>query len=79
MTKQEQGFDAEYDRNRKIVMAEERDCGICGGEGLPDDQADHIVQRSQGGTNERNNLRRAHRVCNVRRLRVRSREKRAHG
>ena len=67
-SRQARGHDAEYERNRRRVMAEEQMCGICGGPGRDDDEADHILPRSQGGGSERENLRRAHRECNLRRV-----------
>jgi 5-methylcytosine-specific restriction endonuclease McrA len=65
-SRQARGLDAEYDRNRAIVLREETHCGICGEPGLEDDTADHKVPRAQGGGNERSNLQRAHRECNQR-------------
>jgi 5-methylcytosine-specific restriction endonuclease McrA len=58
------GYDAEYMRNRAIVLREEQDCALCGGPGLSNDTADHIVPRADGGGSERSNLRRAHKRCN---------------
>lgn len=66
-SRQARGYDAEYVRNRAIVLAEESDCGICFKPGRPDDQVDHIVPVVKGGTSTRANLRRAHRTCNERR------------
>lgn len=59
------GYDAEYERNRLVVMAEEDRCSICGGPGLENDEADHRIPLSRGGSNARDNLRRAHRRCNA--------------
>jgi 5-methylcytosine-specific restriction endonuclease McrA len=64
-SRQKRGLGAEYDRNRAIVLRDEKTCGICGGPGLANDTVDHIVQRSQGGTSELVNLRRAHKRCNL--------------
>lgn len=69
-TRQERGLNAEYDHNRVIVMREETHCWLCNGSGLPNDQADHVIPRARGGTNERSNLRRAHRRCNAGRERA---------
>lgn len=63
------GYTAEYERTRKLVLSEETHCGLCGGPGLEDDEVDHRVPLSRGGTNERANLRRAHRECNQARAR----------
>jgi len=58
------GYDAEYERNRRLVMREEAHCGLCGAPGRADDQADHILPLARGGTSARENLRRAHKRCN---------------
>jgi 5-methylcytosine-specific restriction protein A len=58
------GYDADYERNRRTVMAEETHCWICLRPGLEDDQADHVVPLARGGSSARTNLRRAHRECN---------------
>lgn len=60
---------------RKVVLKEETHCHICLGEvdkGLkfPEPYSgtvDHIVPSSQGGTDDRSNLRLAHNLCNQRR------------
>jgi 5-methylcytosine-specific restriction endonuclease McrA len=49
-------------------MLEEDRCGICGGPGYADDQVDHIRPVSEGGDSSRENLRRAHRACNLARI-----------
>lgn len=59
------GYTAEYDRLRIVVLREEHDCGICHRPGRQDDQVDHVVALKDGGTNERSNLQRAHRDCNL--------------
>jgi 5-methylcytosine-specific restriction endonuclease McrA len=59
-------YDAEYVRNRAIVLSEEDTCHLCNGPGLENDVADHVVDLVDGGTNERSNLRRAHYRCNAR-------------
>lgn len=66
-SRQARGFDAEYDRNRAIVMREETHCWLCRQPGEADDHADHVIARSKGGSNDRSNLRRAHRRCNLKR------------
>lgn len=43
---------------RAEVMATEHCCRMCGAHGQPDDHADHIVPRRQGGSDERANLQR---------------------
>ena len=58
------GYDAEYQRNRKTVLAEESHCWLFHEPGEADDQADHITPLLNGGTNQRENMRRAHRRCN---------------
>lgn len=59
------GYDAEYNRNRAVVMREEAVCALCGGPGLENDEADHKLPLSEGGTNDRGNLQRVHRRCNA--------------
>lgn len=61
----ERGYDAEYERNRAIVLSEETHCAVCRGLGLEDDEAGHKVARCDGGTNARENLQREHRRCNA--------------
>lgn len=65
-SRQERGYGSEHERNRRAVLREEDYCGICGGPGLPDDVADHIVPLARGGSGERTNMQRAHRMCNHR-------------
>lgn len=60
------GYDAEFERNRRIVLAEETHCARCGGFGFGDDQVGHKTPPSQGGTNARSNLQREHKLCNQR-------------
>jgi 5-methylcytosine-specific restriction endonuclease McrA len=63
------------DRRRAIYARDEGICGICGDAvemllGTNEDMApslDHIIPRSLGGTNDDDNLRLAHRLCNSRR------------
>lgn len=59
-----QRYGAGWSSLARRVKTEEHACGICGGPGLPDDVVDHKTPRSQGGTNDRANLQRAHRECN---------------
>jgi 5-methylcytosine-specific restriction endonuclease McrA len=51
--------DAEYRRNRHIVLGNAKRCAITGREATADDPltADHIVPLSQGGTHQLDNLR----------------------
>ena len=58
--------DAEYRRNRKIVMAEETHCWQCGEPVLSGEKAsvDHVVPLRHGGSHARSNLRLAHLGCN---------------
>jgi 5-methylcytosine-specific restriction endonuclease McrA len=72
-SRQARGYDAEYTRNRAIVLREETHCGICREPGLPNDTADHIRSLADGGGNDRANLRRAHKKCNEARGRARAR------
>lgn len=61
-TRQARGLDAEYDRNRPLVLA--RDgyrCRYCGG---PAATADHVRPRSEGGTSSMSNLVAACGTCN---------------
>ena len=68
----ERGYDAEYDRNRRLVLREETVCHICGqpvdktlsGRDRMGPTLDHLVPRARGGTNARSNLRLAHLSCN---------------
>jgi 5-methylcytosine-specific restriction endonuclease McrA len=64
LSRQARGYDAEYMRARAIVLREETHCALCGGPGMANDEADHILPLAAGGTNARCNLRRAHRRCN---------------
>ena len=69
----ERGYDATYDRNRERVLREETHCARCGevvDKSLrhPHPQSatvGHVVARSDGGSNDRTNLRLEHRRCNA--------------
>ncbi len=60
------GIDAEYWRNRRIVMRYATRCAICGGLPTDDDplECGHKIPRAKGGTNELSNLQPEHRSCN---------------
>jgi 5-methylcytosine-specific restriction endonuclease McrA len=61
-TRQERGLDAEYDRNRIILLANVTVCAVCGEPGSPRDPltAGHITPRNEGGDNDLSNLRAEH-------------------
>ncbi len=62
-----QGYDAEYQRNRKLILAYQPWCSACGTtEQLT---ADHILAYSQGGSNTLDNLQVLCRSCNSRKQR----------
>jgi len=71
-TFREKGYDAEYDRNRARVLAEETHCWLCGhpvdkalSGKLPDGPSvDHRIPISAGGGNGRDNLSLSHNRCN---------------
>lgn len=71
----ERGYDKQYDRNHRRVLREETTCHICGkpvdktlsGRLAEGPSVDHIVPRSEGGGNDRQNLRLAHQHCNNKR------------
>lgn len=54
LSRQERGYGAEWDRIRRVVLAEE--AYICQYCGRPANTVDHITPKSQGGTDERHNL-----------------------
>lgn len=51
---------------RRDVLATEARCYVCQGGGGSDDYVDHVVPLSEGGTDDRSNLRRICRACHVR-------------
>ena len=65
-SRQERGYDAEFERNRKVVLDEETHCARCGGLGYGDDQVGHKMAPAAGGTSARENLQREHKLCNQR-------------
>jgi 5-methylcytosine-specific restriction endonuclease McrA len=65
----QRGYDAEYRRNRLVVVDQAkrgRECVICGLGFCSTDliTAEHIVPIRQGGNNAKNNLGPAHTKCN---------------
>lgn len=60
-------------RRMVVLLLAERDgmmCRVCGGVAAPDDlEIDHILPRSQGGSDAPGNIRLAHRTCNWSRTR----------
>jgi len=66
-----QRYDAAYRAAREQVLAEEDRCWLCHEPGDERDplEADHVVPKAHGGTDDRSNLRAAHRSCNRRRAR----------
>lgn len=71
-TPAQRGYGADHARMRKQVLAEEPTCRRCGADGQPSDHADHIVPRSRGGTNDRENYQRLCSRCNARKARAQS-------
>ena len=61
-TRQQRGLDAEYDRNRTILLANVFVCAVCGRPGTPGDPltAGHITGRQDHGGNGLDNLRAEH-------------------
>jgi 5-methylcytosine-specific restriction protein A len=51
---------------RREVLDSEPWCHICGRPGDSTDIVDHVVSLGEGGTDDRANLRRAHRECHAR-------------
>lgn len=58
----QRGYNAEYQKNRKILLSEKKFCEICR-ERIAD-SVDHIVPLSFGGTNNLSNLRPTCLTCN---------------
>lgn len=56
--------DPEYLRNRRVILAGNPPCHLCGRPGA--DSVDHIVPLQNGGAHNLDNLRPAHRSCNSR-------------
>lgn len=54
----QRGLDAEYQATRAICLARSRICWQCGHDGA--DQADHVIERRNGGTSDLANLRPVH-------------------
>jgi hypothetical protein len=64
------GLGWDHRRQRAALLLREDRCWICGGgaELIPVKgpwEADHVLPRSMGGTNEPSNYRLAHRLCNI--------------
>ena len=59
------GYNAEYEKARRIVMRGSPACALCGVAQAT--QCDHIVSLADGGTNEVRNLRPVCRPCHVKR------------
>ena len=66
-SRQTRGYDATYDRARKLVLAQSPHCARCG---APATEVHHVVPLSRGGTNDVTNLvplcRACHHVVHVR-------------
>lgn len=63
------GYNAEYRRNRQVVVDQAkrgRPCVICGEDFTSEDliTAEHIIPLRSGGSNSKNNLGPAHAKCN---------------
>lgn len=65
-TRQQLGYTAEYQRNRRQVLAGHPACHWCGV--APATVTDHVVPLSQGGSNELGNLVPSCVPCNARRI-----------
>jgi len=60
-----EGYDSpEYRRNAAATLREEPACRLCG---RPSRSVDHIIPKSQGGSDDRSNLRALCRACHKRR------------
>lgn len=73
-SRQERGYDAEYVRNRAIVMGRAASCAGCGAPAQATDSCDHRTPRHRGGTNEVSNLRRLCAHCHGRKTAQESRD-----
>jgi 5-methylcytosine-specific restriction protein A len=65
-SRQERGYDAEWERKSSAVVANQPWCTYCHTTGSASNPlgADHIIPRSRGGTDDWSNLCTACRVCN---------------
>ena len=57
------GYGWAWEKRKKRILVRDFACGICGEDGLPNDTVDHIVPKHLGGTDDDENLRRAHKRC----------------
>lgn len=55
------GYGTEWRRRRAVVLREEPTCGYCGR--APSTTVDHVVPKTRGGTDDRENLRGACKRC----------------
>jgi 5-methylcytosine-specific restriction protein A len=64
-TRQQRGYGPEYQRVRRVVLAEELVCSRCGEPGTEGDplEVHHIVDVADGGGHERENLTARHHGC----------------
>ena len=60
-----EGYKGEYLKNRRQTLKEEPTCRICGVR--PSTTVDHIVSKAEGGSDARDNLRGACKICHDRR------------
>lgn len=60
-SRHERGYNSMWVRLRRQVLMEEAYCALCGSPDNP--TVDHIIPKSQGGTDDRANLRRLCRLC----------------
>lgn len=64
-SRQARGYDAEYERNRRIAMARDKACRYCGAPKSKTDECDHVVPITRGGSNHHSNLVRACELCHA--------------
>ena len=62
-SRHDRGYGREWDQIRLVVLAEEPLCALCP---MPSTTVDHIVPKSQGGTDQRGNLRGLCALCQQR-------------